>query len=52
MINNDFEFKLHRQKKDNEGNLIALDLSIEEHRVTLVNIYGPNTDCCDVLIRF
>ena len=51
-FNNDFELKLHREKKDNEGNLIALDLSIEEHRVTLVNIYGPNTDCCDVLIRF
>ena len=44
-FNNDFEFKLQREKKDNEGNLIALDLSIEEQRATLVNIYGLNTHC-------
>ena len=50
-FNNDFELKLHREKKDNERNLIALDLSIEEHRVTLVNIYGPNTDCPDFFVN-
>ena len=44
MFNNDFELKLHKEKKDNNGNLLALDLSINEHRVTLINIYGPNTD--------
>lgn len=26
------------------GNLLALDLSAEENRVTLKNIYGPNSD--------
>ena len=44
LFNNDFKLKLHKEKKDNNGNLLALDLSINEHRVTLINIYGPNTD--------
>ena len=44
LFNNDFELKLHKEKKDNNGNMLALDLSINEHRVNLINIYGPNTD--------
>jgi hypothetical protein len=32
------------EKKDCEGNLLALDMSFEECKVTLINIYGPNTD--------
>lgn len=44
LFNNNFELKLHREKKDNEGNILALDLSIDENRVTLINIYGPNSD--------
>lgn len=32
-------------KKRTEGsNLLALDLSIEDNKVTLINIYGPNSD--------
>lgn len=37
-------FKSTILKKDGEGNLLAVDLTIEETRVTLVNIYGPNSD--------
>jgi exonuclease III len=34
--------KLHRVKKDEEGNLLALDLNVDENRITLINIYGSN----------
>lgn len=43
-FNNNFEFKVHPERKDKAGNLIALDLTIEGNMVTLINIYGPNTD--------
>ena len=44
LFNNNFEFKVHVEKKDSGGNLLALDLSIEYNRVALINIYGPNID--------
>lgn len=44
LFNNNFEFKIHRVKNDCEGNLLALDMTIEDHKVTLINIYGPNID--------
>lgn len=44
LFNNNFEFHIHNIKKDGEGNFLAVDLTIEETRVTLVNIYGPNSD--------
>lgn len=43
-FNNNFEFKVHQERKDKAGNLIAFDLTIEGNMVTLINIYGPNTD--------
>ena len=58
-FNNDFELKLYKEKKDANGNLLALDLSIDENRLTLLNIYGPNNDSPiffenirDVLLEF
>ena len=58
-FNNDFEVKLYKEKKDANGNLLALDLSIDENRLTLLNIYGPNNDSPiffeiirDVLLEF
>ena len=44
MFNNNFEFKLHRQKKDQNGNLLALDITINSSKFTLINLYGPNSD--------
>ena len=44
LFNNNFELKIHNKKTDKEGNMIALDMSIDDNRVTLVNIYGPNKD--------
>lgn len=43
-FNNNFEFEVHQERKDKAGNLVALDLTIEGNMVTLINIYGPNTD--------
>ena len=43
-LNNTFEYKVHQEKKDIDGNLLALDITIEDNRVTIINIYGPNTD--------
>jgi hypothetical protein len=31
-------------KLDDNGNLLRLYLSIEDKRITLINIYGPNVD--------
>ena len=44
LFNNNFELKLHREKKDKEGNILALDLNIDDNRITIINIYGPNDD--------
>ena len=44
LFNNNFEFKIYNEKKDSEGNFLALDLTIDDNRVTLINIYGPNQD--------
>lgn len=44
MFNNNFEFKVNQTRTDNDGNLLALDMVIEENKVTLINIYGPNSD--------
>lgn len=34
LFNNNFELQLHKEKKDDEGNLLALDLSIDNNRIT------------------
>ena len=39
-----FEYKVHNIRKDNLGNYIIVDITIEGERMTLANIYGPNTD--------
>lgn len=44
LLNNNFEFKIHNDWCDNNGNTIAVDISIEKERYTLINIYGPNQD--------
>lgn len=41
---NNFEFKINQVKKDDNGNLLGLDLNIEDKRITLINIYGSNVD--------
>lgn len=35
--------KVHR-KKNSGGNLLALNLTVEGNKITIVNVYGPNAD--------
>ncbi len=45
LFNNNFEYKVLKKKQDTEGNYIILNVEIEKKFVlTLVNIYGPNSD--------
>ena len=44
MFNNNFEFRVLKEKKDLNGNYLALDIVIEKQRLTLLSLYGPNTD--------
>ena len=43
-FNNNFEFKIHSHYNDTNGNMLLLDIEIEEHRITLATLYGPNKD--------
>ena len=43
-LNNNFEFKLNKIKRDMNGNKIILDLILAGKKITLINIYGPNRD--------
>ena len=43
-LNNNFEFTVHRKKSDLNGNYLALDITIENHRLTLISLYAPDTD--------
>ena len=44
LIKKNLNIKVHCIKKDSNGSLLALDLSFENHRFTLVALYGPNID--------
>ena len=44
LFKNDFEFKIHRTHRDNNGNLLILDIELEKRRITLAVVYGPNQD--------
>ena len=44
LFNNNFEFKVLKVTKDENGNKLILDMVIEGKNITLINIYGPNRD--------
>ena len=44
LFNNTFEFKIHNKTQDTDGRFIILDLTINEKRITIMNVYGPNQD--------
>ena len=44
LFNNTFEYKLHSKIMDDNGNKLILDVTINEKRMTLGNVYGPNKD--------
>ena len=47
LLNNKFEYKIHKTLMDNNGNLIIVDIEINNKRISLINIYGPNRDSPD-----
>ena len=47
LLNNNFESKVHKEKRDLNGNFLALDIDIEGSRTTLISLYGPNRDSPD-----
>lgn len=51
LFNNNLNLNSTKEKKDNEGNVQAIDLSINDNRIILVNIYGPNFDLPDFYER-
>jgi exonuclease III len=44
LFKNTFEFKIHRDIKDKNGNFIILVITVSDYRFTLVAVYGPNED--------
>ena len=45
LLNNNFEYKIKNERIDDIGNMICLDIEIEEKfTVSMINIYGPNVD--------
>ena len=52
LFKNDINFEIHRKISDSEGRYIVLDITIEQTRLTLANIYGPNNDNLDFFFQF
>ena len=44
LFNTNFDYKILRHQNDNNGNLLAVEIECESNIITLVSIYGPNTD--------
>ena len=44
LFGKNLDFKIHQEKVDIEGNYVILDVTVENVRMTLGSIYGPNTD--------
>ena len=44
LFNNNCEIEIHNQYKDDSGNFLILDVTIDSLQFLLINIYGPNTD--------
>ena len=42
---NNIDYKIHSHISDPDGNYIIVDLTIDDNRLTLVCLYGPNKDC-------
>ena len=45
LFKNSFEFKINNEIIDNNSNFIVLDITVQDYRLTLVALYGPNEDC-------
>jgi len=43
-IKNELNFQIHNIKKDQDGRILILDITIKGTRLTIANIYAPNGD--------
>ena len=44
LFNNTFQYKHHGTIRDVNGNLLIIDVTVENERLTLASLYGPNRD--------
>ena len=44
LFKKNLDFTIHNHLSDPEGNFIIIDITVENHRFTLINLYGPNND--------
>ena len=44
LFNNNFEYEVLKEKRDLNGNYLALDVVIDKQKLTLLSLYGPNKD--------
>ena len=44
LFGKDIDYKINTKITDDNGNYIILDLTIDNQKLTLVNLYGPNQD--------
>ena len=44
LFKNDFAFQIHEVIRDTEGRYIIVDVTINNKRIILGNVYGPNED--------
>ena len=44
LINKRLSTKIYHTIKDSQGLFLILDVAIAGHRITLINVYGPNSD--------
>ena len=51
LFKNSFEFHINQEIIDERGNFIILDINIQDYRMTLVAIYGPNEDNPDFFFK-
>ena len=40
----DLDYNIHAFSSDPEGNFVVVDISIENKKITLISLYGPNKD--------
>ena len=52
LFNNNFEYKIYNEYKDQEGNLLVLEINIyDKYDLLVLNIYGPNMDNPDFFLK-
>ena len=44
LFDNNFDYKVHSFISDSNGNYLILDVTIDNNRIILATVYGPNQD--------